>query len=146
VELMPRHTEHEGVYSIGVISRLTGMHEQTIRQYERLGLILPKRSAGGTRSYSEHDLQRLQLINTLTRDMGVNLAGVELILRLRDREAQLLGLARELFAALDDAARTRFEQHLRGEEPGLVHVPRSGIMPAEVTRPARKRKIEVQGE
>ncbi len=143
---MPRHAQHEGVYSIGVISRLTGMHEQTIRQYERIGLVLPKRSAGGTRSYSELDLQRLQLINTLTRDMGVNLAGVELILRLRDREAQLLGLARELFSQLDGAARERFEQRLRGEEPGLVHVPREGIMPAEVASSRGRRKIEVKGE
>jgi MerR family transcriptional regulator/heat shock protein HspR len=144
VELMPRHSQHEGVYSIGVISRLTGMHEQTIRQYERLGLVHPQRSAGGTRSYSEHDLQRLLTINTLTRDMGVNLAGVELILRLRDREQQLLGLARELFNQLDGAARERFEQRLRGEEPGLVHLPREGMMPAEVK--LGKRRIEVKGD
>lgn len=139
------HGPHEGVYSIGVISRLTGMHEQTIRQYERLGLVTPQRSAGGTRSYSENDLARLQVINTLTRDMGVNLAGVELILRLRDREAQLLGLARELFSQLDGPARERFEQRLRGEEPGLVHVPRASTMPAEVVV-RRRTRIEVQGE
>lgn len=138
------HGPHEGVYSIGVISRLTGMHEQTIRQYERIGLVTPRRSAGGTRSYSESDLQRLLTINTLTRDMGVNLAGVELILRLRDRETQLLSLARELFANLDEASRRRFEARLLGEEPGLVHVPREGIMPAEVN--GKKRRIEVKGE
>jgi len=143
---MPRpHAEHEGVYSIGVISRLTGMHEQTIRQYEKLGLVTPQRSSGGTRSFSELDLQRLLTINTLTRDMGVNLAGVDLILRLRDREQQLLGLARELFGQLDAAARARFEQRLRGEEPGLVHVPRESTMPAEVGS-AGKRRIEVKGE
>jgi MerR family transcriptional regulator/heat shock protein HspR len=141
-----RHSEHEGVYSIGVISRLTGMHEQTIRQYERLGLVQPKRSAGGTRSYSDRDLQRLLTINTLTREMGVNLAGVELILRLRDREQQLLGLARELFSQLDGSARERFEQRLRGEEPGLVHVPRESTMPAEVGSAAQRRRIEVKGE
>ena len=143
---MPRsaHGPSDGVYSIGVISRLTGMHEQTIRQYERIGLVAPQRSAGGTRSYSELDLQRLLTINALTRDMGVNLAGVELILRLRDREAQLLGLARELFSQLDGTARERFEQRLRGEEPGLVHVPRASTMPAEVG--GKKRRIEVKGE
>ena len=142
---MPRHGPRDGVYSIGVISRLTGMHEQTIRQYERLGLVHPQRSAGNTRSYSELDLQRLQLINTLTRDMGVNLAGVELILRLRDREEQLLSLARELFGQLDGIARERFEQRLRGEEPGLVHVRREDTLPAAVVV-TRKRRIEVKGE
>src|SRR5687767_3711150 len=107
-------------YAISVVSELTGMHQQTIRQYERLGLVQPKRSAGGTRYFTEGDVERLQAIAQLTQQMGVNLAGVEIILRMREREGQLLRLAREMFVQLDDDARTRFEHLLRGNKPGLV--------------------------
>ena len=72
---------YAALYNISVVARLTGLHEQTIRQYERLGLIKPQRTPGGTRSFSEADIERLQAIANLTREMGGNLAGVELILR-----------------------------------------------------------------
>jgi MerR family transcriptional regulator/heat shock protein HspR len=109
-------------YAISVVAEVTGMHQQTIRQYERLGLIQPQRSPGGTRYFSDADIERLQAINQLTQQMGVNLAGVEIILRMRDRECQLLELAREMFAQLDEVARSRYEHHLRGNRPGLVRV------------------------
>jgi MerR family transcriptional regulator/heat shock protein HspR len=107
-------------YSISVVAEITGMHQQTIRQYERIGLLLPKRSPGGTRYYDESDVQRLQAIAQLTQQMGVNLAGVEIILRMREREGQLLRLARELFGQLDADSRAQFEHLLRGNKPGLV--------------------------
>jgi MerR family transcriptional regulator/heat shock protein HspR len=107
-------------YAISVVAEITGMHQQTIRQYERLGLVCPQRSAGGTRYYSETDVERLLAIAQLTQQMGVNLAGVEIILRMREREGQLLRLAREMFAQLDSESRQRFEHLLRGNKPGLV--------------------------
>jgi MerR family transcriptional regulator, heat shock protein HspR len=107
-------------YAISVVAQITGMHQQTIRQYEKLGLITPHRSEGGTRYYDDGDVARLQAIAQLTQQMGVNLAGVEIILRMRDREGQLLRLARELFAQLDGDARSQFEHLLRGNKPGLV--------------------------
>jgi MerR family transcriptional regulator/heat shock protein HspR len=113
VELMRR-------YAISVVAEITGMHQQTIRQYERLGLLCPQRSPGGTRYYSDADIERLLAIAQLTQQMGVNLAGVEIILRMREREGQLLQLAREMFAQLDADARQRFEHLLRGNKPGLV--------------------------
>jgi MerR family transcriptional regulator/heat shock protein HspR len=109
------------------VAELTGLHEQTIRQYERLGLIKPQRSPGGTRMFSEGELEKLVAINALTRDMGINLAGVEVILRMRERHAGLLALAREMFACLDDTARARFGSLLRGDEPGLVPAPRQAL-------------------
>ena len=71
-------------YMISVAAELVGMHPQTLRMYEQRGLVNPKRTAGNTRLYSEADIERLQLIQKLTNDLGLNLAGVELVLRLED--------------------------------------------------------------
>lgn len=74
-----------GSYMIGVVAARYEIHPQTLRLYEREGLLLPSRTEGKTRLYSEEDLERLEFILSLTRDLGVNLAGVEVVLNLRDR-------------------------------------------------------------
>src|SRR2546429_7960578 len=71
-------------YMISVAADLVGMHPQTLRIYENKGLIRPKRTRGNTRLYSEADLDRLRLIQRLTTELGLNLAGVEVVLRLED--------------------------------------------------------------
>jgi MerR family transcriptional regulator/heat shock protein HspR len=71
-------------YMISVAADLVGMHPQTLRIYETKGLLRPKRTAGNTRLYSEADLERLRLIQRLTNELGLNLAGVEQVLRLED--------------------------------------------------------------
>jgi MerR family transcriptional regulator/heat shock protein HspR len=71
-------------YMISVAAELVGMHPQTLRIYENKGLIRPKRTAGNTRLYSETDIERLRLIQQLTNDLGLNLAGVEQVLQLQD--------------------------------------------------------------
>ena len=71
-------------YMISVAAELVGMHPQTLRIYENKGLVRPKRTPGGTRLYSELDLERLRIIQRLTSELGLNLAGVELVLRLED--------------------------------------------------------------
>lgn len=70
------------VYMIGVAAQLCGIHPQTLRQYERLGLVIPSRVGTKNRLYSEDDIARVRRIQRLTQEMGINLAGVELILRL----------------------------------------------------------------
>jgi MerR family transcriptional regulator/heat shock protein HspR len=72
-------------YTISVVAEQYGIHPQTLRLYERQGLIKPSRSAKGTRYYTEEDVERLELILNLTRDLGVNLAGVEIILNMREK-------------------------------------------------------------
>lgn len=72
------------VYMIGVASELCGVHPQTLRQYERIGLVKPARVGTKNRLYSEDDIDRVRRIQRLTQDMGVNLAGVELVLKLLD--------------------------------------------------------------
>jgi MerR family transcriptional regulator/heat shock protein HspR len=71
-------------YMISIAAELVGMHPQTLRIYENKGLINPKRTRGNTRLYSEADLERLRLIQRLTTELGLNLAGVEVVLRLED--------------------------------------------------------------
>lgn len=81
-------SENQPVYMIGVAAQLCGVHPQTLRQYERLGLVVPSRVGAKNRLYSESDIRRVRRIQRLTQQMGVNLAGVELILRLlEDMEA-----------------------------------------------------------
>ena len=72
------------IYMISVAADLVGMHPQTLRIYEQKGLVRPQRTPGGTRLYSEADVERLRIIQRLTTELGLNLAGVELVLRLED--------------------------------------------------------------
>ncbi len=76
-------------YMISVAAELVGMHPQTLRMYEAKGLVRPGRTPGGTRLYSEADLERLRLIQRLTTELGLNLAGVEHVLRLQDELRRL---------------------------------------------------------
>jgi MerR family transcriptional regulator/heat shock protein HspR len=81
----PSADESDGLYTMAVASRLTGMHPQTLRKYERAGLITPSRQSGNQRLYSEADVQRLRRIRYLVEVRGVNIAGLDLTLRMADR-------------------------------------------------------------
>ena len=84
-------TSDRPIYMISVAAELLGMHPQTLRMYETKGLVRPQRTPGGTRLYSEADIERLRIVQRLTSELGLNLAGVELVLRLEDelRKAHL---------------------------------------------------------
>ena len=76
-------------YMISAVAELYKLHPQTLRLYERVGLLKPSRSQGNTRLYTDGDLERLDIILTLARDMGVNLAGIEIILNMREKMIQM---------------------------------------------------------
>lgn len=97
-------TRDAGVYIISVAAELAGVHPQTLRTYERKGLLTPKRTAGGTRRYSERDVSRVQLIQQLTQEEGVNLAGVLRILELED---EIDRLQRQLERTRQEVERVR---------------------------------------
>ena len=82
-------------YMISAVAELYKLHPQTLRLYERVGLLKPSRSQGNTRLYSYDDLQRLEVILTLARDMGVNLAGIEIILNMREKMVEMERQMRE---------------------------------------------------
>ena len=96
-------------YMISVAAELVGMHPQTLRMYEQKGLVEPKRTAGNTRLYSEADLERLRLIQKLTTQLGLNLAGVEAVLELEEQlqrmQARMQWLEREMREAIEQVHR-----------------------------------------
>jgi MerR family transcriptional regulator/heat shock protein HspR len=107
-------------YMISVVAKSYGIHPQTLRLYEREGLLKPSRTEGNTRLYSEDDLRQLEVILNLTRDLGVNLAGVEIILNMRRKMEQMqkeMGefvahVKEELLRSNQDSLRERVEQAL----------------------------------
>ena len=97
------------MYMISVAAELVGMHPQTLRIYETKGLVRPKRTPGGTRLYSEADVERLRIVQRLTTELGLNLAGVERVLHLEDElqrmRRQLDRMEREMREAIDEVHR-----------------------------------------
>ena len=81
--------EDQPCYVISVAARMVGMHAQSLRNYERMGLIRPSRSRGRVRYYSQQDIERLRGIQRMVQDMGVNLAGVEVIMNMRETMARM---------------------------------------------------------
>ena len=115
-------------YMISVAAELVGMHPQTLRQYEAKGLVRPARTPGGTRLYSDADVDRLRLIQRLTTELGLNLAGVEQVLRLEDElrrvRVRMERLERELRAEIASVHRS-YRRELVLYQPGQHPVRRS---------------------
>ena len=111
-------------YMISVAADLVGMHPQTLRIYEQKGLVRPRRTSGNTRLYSESDLERLRVIQTLTTDLGLNLAGVELVLRLEDELKKAHGrierLQRQLREEVDKVHRSYKRELVLYEPPSKL--------------------------
>ena len=114
-------------YMISIAAELVGMHPQTLRIYESKGLVSPKRTRGNTRLYSDADLERLQLIQRLTTELGLNLAGVEVVLRLED----------ELRRAHDRLE--RLERQMREEIDNVHKQYRRDLVLYQTPRPVRTR-------
>jgi len=114
-------------YMISVAAELVGMHPQTLRIYESKGLVRPKRTPGGTRLFSELDLERLRVIQRLTTELGLNLAGVEHVLRLEDELARVRRRMDRMERDLREEIRTVHRSYRREivlYDPGDRPVPR----------------------
>ena len=113
-------------YMISVAADLVGMHPQTLRIYEQKGLVRPQRTAGNTRLYSEADLEQLRLINQLTQELGLNLAGVEHVIRLEEQlrrmQARMARLEREMREQVA-AVRRRYSADLVPYDPDASRLP-----------------------
>lgn len=97
---------HEPVYLISVVAKVLNIHPQTLRQYEKEGLIEPSRTDGRMRLYSQRDVDRVKMILRLTRDLGVNLAGVDVILQLKERIEEHQNTIEELRTELEKIGTT----------------------------------------
>ena len=108
-------------YTISSVADYYGVHQQTLRMYEREGLLTPSRSVGNVRLYTEEDIDRLEVILQLTRELGVNLAGVEIILHMREKMNRMQEEFNRFFAMLRDyAAESATTQHDPATDAALV--------------------------
>src|SRR5262249_52038888 len=128
-------------YMISVVSKRSGIHPQTLRLSEREGLLKPSRTEGNTRLYSEADLRQLEVILNLTRDLGVNLAGVEIILNMRRKMEQVQGevaefvswVRQELVRADQEGWKERLQEALVKLPPTPAAPPPTDVTPAPVS-------------
>ncbi|MEE2635794.1 MAG: helix-turn-helix transcriptional regulator [Acidobacteriota bacterium] len=141
---MPGKGSGQGYFMISAVARRYNIHPQTLRLYEREGLLKPSRTDGNTRQYSDEDLEQLETILTLTRELGVNLAGVEIILNMRRKMDRMQEEVNEFMTyAKQELARGlgEWEQRLgtalvRSAPTDLVRVTDSGVVTRETaTRP-----------
>jgi MerR family transcriptional regulator, heat shock protein HspR len=112
-------------YMISSVAESYQIHPQTLRLYERLGLLTPSRSEGNTRLYTDEDLQRLEVILTLTRELGVNLAGVEVILNMREKMEKMQQQVEEIIAFVHEQVSPSLAGSIRS---ALVRVPAAKIV------------------
>jgi MerR family transcriptional regulator/heat shock protein HspR len=118
-------------YMISVAAELVGMHPQTLRVYETKGLVRPRRTPGNTRLYSEADLQRLRLIQRLTGELGLNLAGVETVLKLEDE----LGRLRDRLERLEREMREEIQRvHRQYRREVVLYTDPSETLPKPTKR------------
>lgn len=120
------------VYMIGVVAEMLRLHPQTLRMYEKKGLIRPSRSEGRTRMYSSEDVEEIARVIRLARDLGVNLAGIEIILKMRrrmmDMQHQLEDLSSHVRSGMDD---TR-DAASQGRSEALVRAASSHLKPVDL--------------
>ena len=119
----------KAAYMISSVAEQYSVHPQTLRLYEREGLLKPSRSDGNTRLYTEEDLVRLEVILHLTRDLGVNLAGVEIILNMRNKMEAMQNQIEDFVQSLNFELANRPNMPRQGEQTSLVPVLRSLVVP-----------------
>jgi len=122
-------------YMISAVAEQYAIHPQTLRLYEREGLLKPSRSDGNTRLYTEDDLERLEVILHLTRDLGVNLAGVEIILNMREKMGEMQAQIQEFVATLNRELVARSSRPVAEDRNCLIPV-----INARPPGPARRRQ------
>jgi MerR family transcriptional regulator/heat shock protein HspR len=121
-------------YMIGVVAQMLGLHPQTLRMYEKKGLIRPARTVGRTRMYSPEDVEEIARVTRLARDLGVNLAGIEIILKMRRRMIEMQKQIEELTSYVRaEMARSReADPARRGQSEALVRAASSQLSPVDI--------------
>ena len=132
----------KAAYMISAVAEQYQIHPQTLRLYEREGLLKPSRSEGNTRLYTDDDLERLEVILKLTRDMGVNLAGVEIILNMREKMAAMQQQIQEFVSTLNEELRSRgrVEPEPMNSLIPVVTMPPRAVAPARAEGSGRRKR------
>ena len=125
---MATKRKSKGAYMISAVAEMYEIHPQTLRLYEREGLLLPSRSEGNTRLYTDEDLERLEFILNLARDLGVNIAGIAIVLQMRERMEEMNRQMQGFVDYVRTEMLTRINQQ-QTPSAGLVPMPRPAIVP-----------------
>jgi MerR family transcriptional regulator/heat shock protein HspR len=125
---MATKRKSKGAYMISAVAEMYDIHPQTLRLYEREGLLLPSRSEGNTRLYTDEDLERLEFILNLARDLGVNIAGIAIVLQMRERMEEM---NRQMQGFVDYVRTEMLARMQQQQQPGagLVPMPRPMVAP-----------------
>ena len=137
---MATKRKSKGAYMISAVAEMYEIHPQTLRLYEREGLLLPSRSEGNTRLYTDEDLERLEFILNLARDLGVNIAGIAIVLQMRERMEEM---NRQMQGFVDYVRTEMLSRIQQQQQPGagLVPMPR----PAFVAQRAAGKAVPLKG-
>ena len=128
---------------ISVVAEMYEIHPQTLRMYEREGLLRPSRSDGNTRLYTDEDLERLEFILNLARDLGVNIAGIAIVLQMRERMEEMNRQMQGFVDYVRDEMLTRINQQ-QNPGAGLVPIRRAGIVQMKPASKAGKKMIQAR--
>jgi MerR family transcriptional regulator, heat shock protein HspR len=131
---MPSKRKSKGAYMISAVAEMYDIHPQTLRLYEREGLLKPSRTEGNTRLYTDEDLERLEFILNLARDLGVNIAGIAIILQMRERMEAMNQQMQEFVNYVRTEMLSRMQQAAGQPPAAMVPLRRPVIVPAEKNR------------
>ena len=126
----------KGAYMISAVAEMYGIHPQTLRLYEREGLLKPSRTEGNTRLYTDEDLQRLEFILSLARDLGVNISGIAIILQMRERMEEMQRQIQDFVKYIQEEVLTRARPRRIPSKGAIVPVRRHLV--AVPTRPRKR--------
>ena len=134
--MMATKRKSKGAYMISAVAEMYEIHPQTLRLYEREGLLKPSRTEGNTRLYTDEDLERLEFILNLARDLGVNIAGIGIILQMRERMEEMNRQMQSFVEYVRSEMLTRFHQAAPGSTGAIVPIRRPTVV-AKATVPRK---------
>ena len=138
---MAAKRKSKGAYMISAVAEMYEIHPQTLRLYEREGLLKPSRTEGNTRLYTDDDLERLEFILNLARDLGVNIAGIAIILQMRERMEEMNRQMQSFVEYVRSEMLTRFQPAAPSSAGAIVPIRR----PVEAPRPGAGRRTGERG-
>ncbi len=137
---MPTKRKSKGAYMISAVAEMYGIHPQTLRLYEREGLLKPSRTEGNTRLYTDEDLERLEFILNLARDLGVNISGIAIILQMRERMEEMNRQMQSFVDYVRSEMLERMQQHAPNQAEAAIVPLRKAMVITPVPGSARERK------
>jgi MerR family transcriptional regulator/heat shock protein HspR len=121
----------KGAYMISAVAEMYGIHPQTLRLYEREGLLKPSRTEGNTRLYTDEDLQRLEFILSLARDLGVNISGIAIVLQMRERMEEMQRQIQDFMKYIQEEVLARASAATDASRGAIVPIRRPLVTPAQ---------------